>query len=71
MQKVIGFSFASVNRDLPASPEYISSEEFLFKAGKVNATTGKSLDWTINTADKRVLNSLYDYNMYNKCLKAG
>lgn len=62
------FLFASVNRDPPAFPEYISIEEDLFKAARVYVTMGKSLAWIINTADKRVLNSLYDRDM---CLKAG
>lgn len=44
---------------------------FLFKAASVYVTTGKSLDWIINIYDKRVLNSLYSYNIYGKCLKAG
>lgn len=64
------FLFASVNRDPLALPEYISIEEDLFKAANVYVTMGKSLAWIINTADKRVLNSLYDHNMCNKCLKA-
>lgn len=64
------FPFASVNRDLPALPEYISTEEDLFKTAKVYVTIGKSLAWIINTSAKRVLNSLYDHNMSNKCFKA-
>lgn len=65
------FHFASVNRDLPAFPEHISFEEGLSKATEVYVRTGKSRDWVINTTDKRVLNSLCDCNMCNKCLKAG
>lgn len=35
------FPFASVNRDPPALPKYISIQEDLFKAAKVYVTTGE------------------------------
>lgn len=61
------FPLASVNTDLLALPEYISNEEDLFKSAKVYATIGKSF----NPADKGVLSSLCDHNMWNKCFKDG
>lgn len=67
MQKVFGFSFASLNRDLSAFPEYISNEGDFRKATEVYVTTGKSLDWIITIDYKRVFNSLFGHN---KCLKA-